>query len=171
MPFDATVLSVSNELADRLRLIGIREVHLNVVNEHKARVIRDFSRSLRGRGLVRSGAAAWRTLHMYRNLDILECPRREIGPTIDVSPAPAPINDLARRVSRELADAEFELEWFYTDPVLNVYCGGQKACLGIWDDGRIVAIAEHEGYVPAPAYQPPQEPLWRRWIGRLWSGL
>jgi hypothetical protein len=96
--------------------------------------------------------------------------RRDIRPTLDVSAAPEPINALARRVCRELEDAEFELEWFYTDPALNVVWAGQTACLGISDGGRVVAIAEHEEYIPpAPADLPPHAPIWRRWVGRLWA--
>jgi len=85
---------------------------------------------------------------------------------------PGPSNDLAHCVADELADAEFELEWFYTDPILKLICGSQTACLGIWDNGQIVAIAGCEGYVPtAHAHQPQQEPFWRRWAGQLWFGL
>lgn len=165
MPFDATDLALSTSLLDRLTALGIRPVPSCVVVEHKEQVIRDFSTSMRGRALVRSGAATWRTLHIYRALEILAKPRKHIGPTIDISAAPRAIARLAERVSIEMSDAEFELDWFYTDPVLNVVCGGQRACLGIWDRGRIVAIADHEGFVSAdPISATPNKAFWRRCV-------
>jgi len=165
MPFDATVLALSPSLSDRLTAMGIRPVPLDVVDGHKQQVIRDFSTSMRGRALVRSGAATWRTLHIYRALEILAKPRKHIGPTMDISAAPRAIRQLAERVSIEMSDAEFELDWFYTDPVLNVVCGGQRACLGIWDRGRIVAIADHDGYVSADfVTAAPNKAFWRRWV-------
>ena len=169
MPFDATTISLSDDLTDRLTAMHIEPVPLHVVNEHKDRTIKEFCRTMRGRGLVRSGAAAWRTLHMYRNLEILKIPRRHIGPTLDISAAPRPIVDLAERVAYDIRNAEFELEWFYTDPVLNVVWGGQRACLGVWDGGRIVAIAAHEGYVPEdPVAAEPKPSLWRRFLELVW---
>jgi hypothetical protein len=69
-----------------------------------------------------------------------------------------------RSVAREIEDAEFELEWFYTDPVLNVIFAGQRACLGIWDNGRVVAITGHEGCAPVVSLLRSGEELWRRWL-------
>ena len=166
MPFDATDLALSTSLLDRLTAVGIRPVPSDVVHEHKQHVIRDFSTSMRGRALVRSGAATWRTLHIYRALEILARPRKHTGPTIDISAAPRAIIKLAERVSIEMSDAEFELDWFYTDPVLNVVGSGQRACLGIWDSGRIVAIADHDGFASADfSDAAPRKTFWRRCIG------
>jgi hypothetical protein len=165
MPFDATTLPLSNEIADRLVAIGITPVPLAVVHEYKRKVIVDFSASVRGRDLVLNGTAIWRTLRMYRDLKILERPRKYLGMTNDVSAAPKPIINLAHRVSREIGDAEFELEWFDTDPVLNVICGGRKACLGIWDHGRIVAIADRDDILfPGTIPGAPGTSFWRRWL-------
>jgi hypothetical protein len=164
MPFDATTLPLSNQITDRLVAIGIVPVPLTEVEEHKRKVIMNFSTSMRGRGLVRTGVAIWRTLHLYRNLEILECPRKHVGMTDDVSAAPRPIIQLAERVSREMRDAEFELEWFYTDPIVNVVCSGHRACLGIWDNGRVVAIADHDGYVPPVTIADRSASFWRRWL-------
>jgi hypothetical protein len=76
---------------------------------------------------------------------------------------------LAERVAREIRDAEFEMEWFYTDPVLNVIYSGQKACLGIWDNGRVVAIADHDGYtMPIAPPDAVDGPFWRRWLRMIW---
>jgi hypothetical protein len=169
MPLDATDFSLPNLLAERLSAMGINPVPSSVVDEYKDKVIRNFSTSMRGRSLVRNGAAAWRALHVYGNFEVLELPRKHIGPTIDISAAPQAIIQLARRVSRELSDAEFELEWFYTDPILNVVSGGSKACLGIWDSGRIMAIAEHDGYEPAHcSADAPKRAFWRRCVDILW---
>ncbi len=167
MPFDATTLSLSSGLVDRLVAIGITPVPLRVVNEHKQKVIEDFCTSMRGRSLVRNRAAMWRTLHIYRDLEILEVPKKHIGPTVDVSAAPRPIVQLTQRVARELKDADFELEWFYTDPIVNVICGGQRACLGIWDGGRVVAMAGHDGYdIQIAAAARSTGGFWRRWFRR-----
>jgi hypothetical protein len=136
---------------------------LNVVNEHKQKAIKDFSTSMRGRSLLRNHAALWRTPHICRDLEVLEFPRQHIGPTIDAPAAPRPIIQLAQHVSRELRGSEFELEWFRTGPVLNAIGGGHRACLGIWDGGGIVAIADHDGWVPVVAVSShPKEAFWRR---------
>jgi len=169
MPFDSAHASTAARLADRLSAMGIQPVSSDVVTEHKNKVIRDFSTSMRGRSLVRNGAAVWQVLHIYRDIQALERPSRHLGPTIDISAAPQPIIQLARRISRELKEAEFEIEWFYTDPVVNVVCGGQRACLGIWDRGRIVAIAQHDGYVEPICSIPesPREAVWKRVVNFL----
>jgi len=166
MPFDATSLSLTSHIADRLLAMGITPVPPSVVDQHKEKVVAAFCTSMRGRGLVRSGAAVWSTLHIYRSLEILRRPRRHLGMTSDVSAAPRPILRLAEHVSREMRDVEFEVEWFYTDPILNVVCGGRRACLGVWDNGKIVAIADHEDYVPHDADEAaPRVAFWRRWLG------
>jgi hypothetical protein len=165
MPFDATGIALSSHLIDHLIAIGVAPVPLSVVDTHKRAVVEEFSASMHGRSLVRNGAATWRALHLYRELEILECPRKHLGMTNDVSAAPREIIELADRVARKIENAEFELEWFYTDPVLNVICTGQRACLGIWDNGRVVAIAGHDGCAPVVSLSPaPPRAFWRRWL-------
>ena len=68
-----------------------------------------------------------------------------MGFSDDYSAAPSEIVNLAGRVDREVQGATFELDYFDTDPVLNVvypFDGKRhKACLGIWDHAKVIAIA------------------------------
>jgi hypothetical protein len=146
--------------------MGIIPVPSDVVAAHKRRVIEDFSRTFYGRDLVRRGTAVWRTLHLYRALEVLRAPRQHLGMTDDVSAAPREIVQLAGDVAERVRDAEFELEWFYTDPVLNVVSGRDKACLGVWDHGWTIAIAGRDWNPPVVSHPPaPAMPFWRRWFG------
>jgi hypothetical protein len=66
--------------------------------------------------------------------------------TPDQTAAPAEIIKVAATVHRNIWDAKFTVEYFYDDPILNVtYCDLDGTihdeCLGIWDHGRIIAIA------------------------------
>jgi hypothetical protein len=45
------------------------------------------------------------------------------------------------KVDRRIEDATFRLSYFDTDPILYVSYNDRNACLGIWNDGEIVAIA------------------------------
>jgi hypothetical protein len=60
---------------------------------------------------------------------------------------PEPIAALARDLSREVPGSTLTLgelvqEEVVLDPYLIIECGAERVCLGIWEDGRIVACAE-----------------------------
>lgn len=71
----------------------------------------------------------------------------------DKSHAPAELVRLAHHVQKYMPNAEFLVEYFDIDPILQVVYDldgeYQIACLGIWDKGRITRIAEHP-HIPAP---------------------
>jgi hypothetical protein len=62
----------------------------------------------------------------------------------DHTAAPAELVALAERVQQAIPEAVFSVDYFNLDPVLQVtyeFNGTkQKACLGIWDEGKIVRI-------------------------------
>lgn len=81
----------------------------------------------------------------------------------DPTKAPKKLVNLAIRVQQTIPDAAFSVDYFYTDPVLNVcYSVGEisrTACLGIWDHGVLKAIADHQlAPVSVPSHR------WLPWL-------
>jgi len=141
MPFDALTTDLTN---DALANLGIVPVPATLVEEYKDTVVRRFiEQSGYNRSLVARKFAVWRSVPLHSDVaKLLAHP-----PTrIPVTGAPKPLIDLAVYVRNRVTDAAFSLEYFDTDPVLMVTYGGQTACLGIWDNGQLVHIAEwHSG--------------------------
>lgn len=66
--------------------------------------------------------------------------------TPDGSAAPSAIIKVAAKVHRAIAGAKFSVAFFADDPILNVTYLDQNGelhhdCLGIWDHGKVIAIA------------------------------
>jgi hypothetical protein len=159
MPFDNT--NVMRESAvrdppvsiDPLERLGITPVPPEFVDFYKKDYRKRFMASKWPKG---PGPFKWRTFD-------IDCRDRmglawhlENEPrwftSNDDSVAPSAVVDLATRVSRAVPGARFSLDYFYTDPILHVTydAGGQtrSACLGIWDRGEIVAIANKPVHIP-----------------------
>lgn len=153
MPFDNT--NVMRESAvrdppvftDPLERLGIIPVPTEFVREYKRKYRQVFiSRAIGG-----LGPYEWRNFVLpvaptNCNLQWFlsgEISRALIGS--DLSDAPKPLFDVAERVRDTLPTARFSLDYFYRDPLLYAhYLVGdvpRMACLGIWDKGKIVAIA------------------------------
>lgn len=173
MPFDNTVLA-DKLSANPLIALGITPVPLSVVDRHKAKVIKGF---------IKIGP---KTLRLYKSSTRAHFVKHrvvQIGwhhgffkTTLDIAhhlsdllpapypSAPAPIVDLVRDVQQFIAPKDFELEWFYDDPIINVMVQGTKYCLGIWDANGVVAVTGRDGQ---PAMLPPEPPpgfferMWR----------
>lgn len=153
MPFDNT--NVVRESAvrdppvspDPLERLGIIPVPAEFVREYKRKYREVFiSRASRGPGpyewknFVLPVAPTNGHLRWFLSGEISKA---LIGS--DLSDAPKPLFDVAERVRDTLPTATFSLDYFYRDPLLYAHylVGGAPriACLGIWDKGKIVAIA------------------------------
>ena len=146
MPYDGLKVLQNSRAIE----IGLVPVPKSVAEKHKA----DFERKFRRWhwfGINRSaidGGARWANITLEGVSDDLEywLKHPPIGMTNDRSGAPQALIDLALKVRATLINPVFEIEYFYTDPILNViYEDGfdvRKDCLGIWDNGKIIAIAK-----------------------------
>jgi hypothetical protein len=129
---------------DPLVMLGITPVPKDLVDAYKA----NYRTIWLSRYAVRRPEAChWRTVKQgKRKLEtFLASPMQFRNYATDQSAAPAKLIDLALRVQTMIPDAEFSVDYFDRDPVLNVtyeFNGKQKACLGIWDEGKIKAIAK-----------------------------
>ena len=135
MPFDTTqpVTEQAVSLTARLAQIGIIPVPEEQWRDYMDEVRRRYCHRARAR---------WCTLDVNHNnlrsqLRQFRSPERVIG--------------LAERVRQHLPDARFQVKSFYTDPLLFVEWYDRDAlyppsfytaCLGIWDRGKLIAIAE-----------------------------
>lgn len=163
MPLDATGSIIILE-DDALTRIGVTPVPYALVQrykaEYKARWMRlPSNRVLRGpfewrtiyfvvwraeEGFRRYGKSdLTKTLKTITLTDFLAAPTKFNMRSSDRTPPPKELVDLATMVEKNLPDAQFSVEYFDTDPVLNVHYGETYACLGIWDKGEIIAIADH----------------------------
>jgi hypothetical protein len=59
----------------------------------------------------------------------------------DKTAAPKKLVALALHVQEHFPDAKFETHCYQHDPVLYATLDGQKGCLGIWDNGELIACA------------------------------
>lgn len=60
----------------------------------------------------------------------------------DATAVPKKLAALALLVHQEIPDAQFSVDYFDVDPVLNVSINRTKWCLGIWDNGKLKCIAK-----------------------------
>lgn len=59
----------------------------------------------------------------------------------DKTAAPKKLVALALQVQEQFPDAKFETAYCMYDPILYATIEDEKGCLGIWDEGRMIAIA------------------------------
>jgi hypothetical protein len=147
MPLDDLELRTKLEqsLPDFLTAMGIVPVAKEFVAKHKADVLaRVIAQYPRLRRVVR-----WRETRPPKQLILILLEKGLMGySSADNSPAPAEIIGLVRDVTRRAPqDATFGIEYCYIDPIVNVYYKGpmgenRSACLGIWANGKTVAIAK-----------------------------
>lgn len=182
MPLDAGLVHdvVHPDLApvppDRLALIGVTPVDPAFVatykKEYRARYLQtlgldeDSTTARRVRWMVITFHEFVQIETKYRNkkLTLTDFLLRGASyrTTNDITGAPKPLIDLAVRVQQALPKANFEIEYFYTDPILNTLYDDKKACLGIWLDGKVVSIASS---LPVPP-----QPWWRRMLVKKFKG-
>jgi hypothetical protein len=182
MPFDSISTfaesvpsAIKSTPGNTLAAIGIQPVPDDVVTAHKRQMVDAFrAKSRYNADLVDSGRAFWeeRTLLQLRYGDCAQHSRNfeylanqlraapGILMTPDTRPPPRAIIDIARTVHGAITGAAFSIEYFYDDPILIVRyadtCGeSHRACLGIWNQGKVVAIAA----------QPPRADWWSRLFG------
>ncbi len=156
MPFDDTSIRSEIDIPPKivkntLAAIGITPVPREVAAAHKAKMLAAFAaESEYNAHLVWSDVARWATT-ARRRYSRKSLPARLMQQGIDYwtndpSAAPQEIIDIAKIVRKEISGAEFAIEWFYIDPILNVYYTGHDGvhhndCLGIWLNGQTVEIA------------------------------
>jgi len=175
MPLDDTGKTIElpdlDVPTDPLARIGITPVPADFVIKYK----RDYRNAwLRaGHGEGKPGPFMWRTVtyqnwreasvrtgrrHATSLLDFLASPMKYTSAVNDrTGPPPPELVSLAVTVANNpemvRADATFSVDYFYTDPILNVHyfeAPGQdhhKACLGIWNGSNLVTIASKERVV------------------------
>lgn len=130
--FDAAVAVTPNPLAG----IILEPLANALVEDHKTTVVELFcAQSARNKALVKTKSAYWtRTIPTAAPYEI-KCELTRFG-------APQAVKTLALRVKREYPEAEFTVQWFYDDPILDVICDGEVMHLAIWDYGQVIAIAK-----------------------------
>jgi hypothetical protein len=144
MPLDAAVQAPAPDIQippfDELTAIGVTPLDPDFVRRYKI----DYHNSHQG-----GGSASWLAINL-RDYDLrydlrggaLQRARRYYRGSNTV---PRALRRLALTVSKQVTQPEFEIEYFYVDPILNVTYGPKynrrKACLGIWDKGRVTHIA------------------------------
>lgn len=152
-------------VGDPLARLGIMPIPYDQVQRYKDRYKAVWLE--RGKDRGRQGPFEWRTVSFFDWMeqqklhefwhpnkahkpitleDFLAAPMKFNKRTSDATPAPQALVDLATVVERNVEEAHFSVDYFDTDPVLNVRYGRglHSACLGIWDGGKVVAIADHE---------------------------
>jgi len=144
MPFDATThRSMTVRHPDALRNMGLVPVSWWRVRHHKRTVAANWKAQYRGTSSA-FVLARWQTISISRLnlLAELTVPLRRVR-TQDISAAPPQLIDLAMEVDRTVEDARFSLQYFDIDPILQISYDADRrvACLGIWDKGKIIAIA------------------------------
>lgn len=158
MPFDDMSIRtepaeaiIEQPIGNTLQAIGIQPVPRTVAEAHKTQMMADFAAKGNYQAiLVRARRAYWVT-RQFGEATNVELRRLLASPTISSSPdrsaAPKQIVDVAEKVNTGIKDAVFAVEYFYDDPILNVsYRDANNVfhndCLGIWDRGNVVAIAD-----------------------------
>lgn len=146
MPFDAMVkkpdVVTQSPMEAKLAKIGITPVPPQVMHAHQQRVKDEFLRN----HPYRRSDIDWVMLN-FRPMSCRELRQKLTTPlpvmTNDLSAAPSQLVKLAERVTREVKEAAFSVSYFYTDPILLVRDDQSiPACLGIWDHGVLIAIAD-----------------------------
>jgi len=141
MPFDSTTFET-----DALGRLGIIPIAPEIAAKHRREVLRAYCERYRDHESVLTGAVRWKVHAVMSGTlrSTLLNPRRAFAHySTDRSRAPSELVKLADYVERNIEHARFEIEYFYNDPILNVYYQDTVACLGIWDQGRLVHIAKH----------------------------
>jgi len=161
MPFDATTFET-----DALAMLGIVPVSAVLVEQHKTKVLDTYLQRHKHDENVISGSVKWAS-HKIRPGELhftLTHPRRTFAfNSPSRSRAPANLVTLAEHVEGRLKNAVFSIDYFYTDPVLNVHYDGKAACLGIWEGRKIVAMATHPFRLPTRWQRLLQIVAPRRW--------
>ena len=158
MPLDDTSRTTEPEIApidNTLASLGLTPVSREVVERHKRHMTREYA--LKGRSeayRVASGLARWKTIsfEMIPSNDLAKAIHTGLSRvwTEDHSRVPDAIVKVARRVDRGIENAEFSVQYFDVDPILDVCYTDRSGhrhldCLGIWDQGKIIAIASDNG--------------------------
>ena len=129
--FDAAVAVTPNRLAG----IILEPLSPVAVEDHKAAIIKEFcTSSARHKALWKSGSAYWTATRPTHDLRLLMSELAQFR-------APLVVKTLARRINREVPEAEFRLQWFYDDPILDVLYQGEVTHVAIWNHGQVLAIA------------------------------
>lgn len=178
MPFDSLGPHIETEsVTDPLERLGITPVPPEFVNAYMKEYREKF---LAGhppgpgpftwrRIYPRSVPASHRSIAAFMGLmsSIEQRPFGQVGGSI--GSAPRELVDLAEQVRREIPDAEFSIDYFDRDPIVNVAYGlgavRREVCLGIWDKGEIKAIAGTRGAAPETGAVPPAS-VWGRLFRR-----
>jgi hypothetical protein len=149
MPFDSLV---RDTVIDPLTRLGITPIPQETVSAYKKAYKQEWLRThpgFRGIDTVRWRTARRKSRAMASVASFLINPLEKSWNADDRTGAPKELIDLAEVVRSEIPDADFSVEFFSTDPILQVEyaCDGQrvKACLGIWEAGKIKMIARQEG--------------------------
>ncbi len=176
MPFDSLGLGIETEsVTDPLERLSITPVPADFVKAYMKDYRKKFM-ATRPRGLP--GPFVWRRrdfaefVGMHGRMYSLEFFMRVMGglgtpETYSTEQVPSELVALAERVEREVPNAGFSIDYFDRDPILNVHYGigaeRREACLGIWDRGTLVAIADTtRRSTPAPATVAPPGTAWFR---------
>ena len=129
---DAAVAVVPNHLAG----VILEPLSPALVEDHKAAVVEAFcAESPRNRALFKTKHAYWTTTKPVSDRHFLMAELATYG-------APLAVKTLARRIKRDVPEAEFSLQWFYDDPILDVIYRGEVTHVAIWNRGQVLAIAK-----------------------------
>ncbi len=144
MPFDSLMLPDTR--LDPLLRLGITPIPQDTVAAYK--------RAYRTAELCRTGLSIYTVRWATRRQGKCDLasflsnplPDARVMFAEDRSAVPSALADLARTVHVAIPEAEFSVDFLSLDPVLNVqynFDGKRvKACLGIWENGKIKMIAD-----------------------------
>ena len=161
MPFDGSSQSALTEtirpVGGTLAALGIQAVSRKVVKAHQKKVLREYAEQGPYEAfMVATHRAYWRVtkpLTAANFKSVKQMLRNPVGTiALDKSGAPNEIIALAELVHQHIQPAAFTVGYFYDDPILKVFYiddhgNEHNECLGIWDHGRVVAIADTSGLV------------------------
>jgi hypothetical protein len=131
-----------------LAALGLHPIAREEAELHKAKMIADFvAKNSHNRYMVQNHIAFWREIEVTNLEKTLSRP--PVYSSVENRGAPAEVIELARSVRQNLPEAEFQMEYFYTDPILNVTYNDaagvkHRDCLAIWDKGEVIALASGE---------------------------
>jgi len=189
MPFDTATdyelgINIPVVVGNTLSAIGITPVSRKIAEDHKIKVVKAFrAENTQASHFVDIKSARWLTRRLSVDVDDnfvyepdFQAIRRQLTPgcpwTSDKSGAPAEIVRVAEIVHQEIEQAKFSVEFFYTDPILNVTYTDTNGdvhhdCLGIWDQGKVVAIAQtsHSPVAPTVTSSSSSSPWYIRVFG------
>jgi hypothetical protein len=153
MPFDNSPnpilldVPITPKIKNTLAALGLQPVPREQAEQHKADMLAGYAATSENqRKQVRYGTVYWQTAKINNLASLARPPDYS---SVDRRGAPSEVIDLAKTVQRGLQNAQFQLEYFYTDPILNViYMDAtgvkHRDCLAIWDKGKVLAIANGE---------------------------